>query len=82
MRIDFPDGSFMLSWQKVRAWYNPDGSLKDCEYKRMYKGYPTATAVSEKHVKVRAWLEKQGNREIDLLNQGILKRNLITPQIG
>ena len=74
MRVDFPDGSFMLSWEKCRAWYNPDGTLKDAEYKRTYKGFPAARAVSEKHTKVRAWLEKQGKHEVALLARGILKR--------
>lgn len=74
MRVDFPDGSFMLSGKKCRAWYNPDGTLKDAEYKRTYKGLPSAVAVSEKHTKVRAWLEKQGECEARLLAQGILKR--------
>lgn len=76
MRIDYSDGSFMLSWQKCRAWFSPDGSLKDAEYKTTYKGYPAARAVSKKHVKVLAWLEQQGKQEIDLLNRGILKRKV------
>ena len=58
MRIDYSDGSFMLSWDKCRAWYTKDGELKDAEYKRKYKGYPTAVAVSNKHTKVITWLEK------------------------
>jgi hypothetical protein len=74
MRVDYPDGSFMLSWEFCRAWFAPDGTLKDAEYKRMYKGYPVARAVSAKHTKVRAWLEEQGKVEVDLLARGILKR--------
>ena len=71
MRIDFNDGSFMLSWQKCIAWYDPNGALKDAEYKLS----PGRTrAVSVKHVHVRAWLEKQGKSQVVLLNRGILKR--------
>lgn len=73
MRIDYSDGSFMLSWEYCRAWYAPDGTLKDAEYKR--KGNRTS-AVSAKHTKVRAWLETQGKQESDLLARGILKRNI------
>lgn len=75
MRIDFQDGSFMLAWERCRAWYHADGTLKDAEYKRRYKGYPSACAVSPKHVKVRAWLQEQGAKEARLLAQGILKRH-------
>lgn len=75
MRIDYPDGSFMLAWEKCRAWYDAAGKLKDAEYKRTYRGYPSAVAVSEKHTKVRAWLAKQGANEASLLARGILKRN-------
>lgn len=53
--IIFPNGSFMLSWDKVRAWYNPDGSLSDCEYKR-----GNGVAVAARHRKVREWLALQG----------------------
>lgn len=74
MRVDYPDQSFMLSWEKCRAWYNPDGTLKDAEYKRTYKGFPAAVAVSVKHTKVLGWLEEQGKREAALLAKGILKR--------
>lgn len=74
MRIDYPNNSFMLAWQKCRAWYNPDGTLKDAEYKTTYKGFPAARSVSAKHTKVLAWLEKQGKQEADLLQRGILKR--------
>lgn len=74
MRIDYPDGSFMLSWQKCRAWFAADGSLKDAEYKRTYRGHPSAVAVSPKHVKVRAWLEKQGKSEAAMIARGILKQ--------
>lgn len=70
MRIDYSDGSFMLSWDKYRAWYSADGRLKDAEYKRRHKGYPAAVAVSTEHTKVRAWLEKQGRIEADLLARG------------
>ena len=71
MRIDYSDGSFMLAWEFCRAWYTPDGVLKDAEYKR--KGN-TTRAVSLKHTKVRAWLEAQGKQEADMLARGILKR--------
>lgn len=58
MKITFVDGSFMLSWDRIRAWYNPDGALKDAEYKWPHR------AVAERHTKVRAWLEKQGREEV------------------
>ncbi len=74
MRVDFPDGSFMLSWDRCRAWYEPDGTLKDAEYKRRYRGFPVAVAVADAHVNVRAWLQRAGFRESDLLARGILKR--------
>lgn len=76
MRIDYSDNSFMLSWDRIRAWYRPDGSLSDCEYKR-WRGKLTTSAVSSKHVKVIAYLERQGIIEIDLLNRGILKRKFL-----
>lgn len=74
MRTDFPDGGFMLSWQRFRAWFSADGSLKDCEYKTTYQGFPAVRAISKKHVNVLKWLEKQGKQEADLLKRGILKR--------
>lgn len=77
MRVDFPDGSFMLSWDKCRAWYNSDGSLKDCEYKRKRKGFLVAAAIPAKHTKVRAWLCAQGATESRLLDAGILKRKTL-----
>lgn len=76
MRIDYSDGSFMLSWEKVRAWFSPDGSLKDAEYKLTGRNYGPTRAVSKRHTKVLAWLAKQGKQEIDLLNRGILKRKV------
>lgn len=76
MRIDFSDGSFMLSWQRCRAWYSADGTLKDAEYKTRRNGYPVARAVAERDVKTRAWLAKQGKQEADLLARGVLKRAL------
>lgn len=74
MRTDFPDGSFMLSWEKCRAWFEADGTLKDAEYKYRRRGFITARAVSVKDVRVRAWLAKQGKQEVDLIARGILKR--------
>lgn len=74
MRIDYSDGSFMLAWDKCRAWYFPDGALKDCEYKRWYKGMPVTAAVAARHVKVREYLASQGKSEAELLQRGILKR--------
>ena len=70
----FPDGSFMLVWERtpcvprdpgrippgVRAWYTRDGVLKDSAYKRSYRGRPIEAAVSQKHTKVLTWLAKQG----------------------
>lgn len=73
MRIDYPDNSFMLSWQKCRAWYNPDGSLKDAEYKR---SNGRTVSVSAKHIRIIAWLSKQGQTEANLLSRGILKRKI------
>lgn len=73
MRIDYPDGSFMLSWDSMRAWYSSDGELIDCEKKYTYQGYPAARAVSPKHTHIRAWLIKKGKEEIELLRMGILK---------
>lgn len=70
MRIDYPDGSFMLAWQHARAWYDNTGKLKDAEYKRGRK----TVAVAMAHTKVRAWLAKQGQQEAGLLNSGRLKR--------
>lgn len=75
MRTDFKNGSFMLSWQKCTAWYDPQGNLTDAEYKRFRRGERITVNVSEKHVHVRDWLNKQGKLEIDLLNRGILKRH-------
>jgi hypothetical protein len=76
MRIDYPDNSFMLAWDHCRAWFRADGTLKDAEYKRKYRGYPTAVAVSPAHVRVRAWLQKQGTQEAQLLERGILVRRV------
>lgn len=59
MKITYSDGSFMLSWERVRAWYNADGTLKDCEYK-----LPSVRAISQKHVHVRAYLARQGKLEV------------------
>lgn len=64
MKINYSDGSFMLSWDKVRAWYNADGTMKDCEYKRTFRGYPSAAAVPTNHHNMRAWLKKQGEMEV------------------
>lgn len=66
----------MLSWDKCRAWFAPDGTLRDAEYKRKYRGHPAAVAVSPKHVRVREWLNKQGAQEAQLLARGILKRKV------
>jgi hypothetical protein len=76
MRIDYSDGSFMLCWYNVRAWYTAEGELKDCEKKYWCKGYLASRAISERHTKVRAWLVKQGENEADLLKRGILKRKV------
>ncbi|RWP84720.1 MAG: hypothetical protein EOR11_19870 [Mesorhizobium sp.] len=74
MRTDFSDGSFMLSWSHCRAWFERDGTLKDAEYKRRFRGHPAAVAVSAKHTKVRQWLARQGKQEASLLERGILHR--------
>lgn len=71
MRTDYPDGSFMLAWQKMYAWYTPIGILSTAVYRR---SNGTNVRVSEKHTKVMQWLHKQGENEINLLNRGILKR--------
>lgn len=63
-RTAYPDGSFMLAWQKMQAWFNADGTLKDAQYKRMHNGQLVTRAVSPKHVHVRAWLDKQGKSEL------------------
>lgn len=77
MRIDYPDGSFMLSWQFARAWYDKDGNLLDCEKKYTHKGYPAARAIPEKHTKVRQYLAEQGKQTVHLFNSGIIKRQPI-----
>jgi hypothetical protein len=64
MKSVFKDGSFMLAWQKARAWYNADGTLKDCEYKRSRKGLPTVQAIPARDIHVRAWLTRQGAFEV------------------
>ena len=79
MRIDYSDGSFMLSWEGCRAWFAPDGTLKDAEYKRRCRGHPAAYEVPLSHTKVRTWLAKQGRQEARLLTQGILKRAIEQP---
>lgn len=76
MRIDYSDNSFMLAWAHCRAWFTADGTLKDAEYKRKYRGHPAAVAVSPKHVHVLAWLRKQGAQEAQLLARGILARKV------
>lgn len=69
MKTEFPDGSFMLSWDRCRAWYDKEGKLKDAEYKRKYRGYPTAVSVSPCHIHVLEWLEMQGEMEADFIKR-------------
>jgi hypothetical protein len=64
MKHTFYDGSFMLSWAHARAWYNPDGSLKDCEYKRWHRGLPVARAIPAGDVHTRDYLIRQGAHEV------------------
>ena len=64
MKSVFNDGSFMLAWQKARAWYNADGTLKDCEYKRWRNGRLIEQAIPARDIHVRAWLSRQGTREV------------------
>lgn len=61
MKITYSDGSFMLAWDRVRAWYYADGSLKDAEYRR-HNGR-TATVASN-HRNVRSYLMRQGINEL------------------
>lgn len=74
MRVDFSDGSFMLSWDTARAWYTADGEMKDCEKKFKYKNRLAARAIPKSHKKVREWLAQQGKTEARLLQEGRLKR--------
>jgi hypothetical protein len=32
--VSFPDGSYALYFDRIRAWFWPDGSVKDAEYVR------------------------------------------------
>lgn len=63
-KVYFPNGGFALYGPVYRAWYNADGSLKDCERKTTYRGAPAARAVPESHRHVRAQLEARGKREV------------------
>lgn len=63
-KVYFHNGSFALYDPVYRAWYNADGSLKDCERKTTYRGAPAARAVPESHRHVRAQLDARGKREV------------------
>jgi len=67
MKVNFQDGSFMLAWEKCRAWYHADGTLKDAEYKYTYRGRPAARAIPSNHRRTLDWLKKQGRQEIEFL---------------
>ena len=74
MRVDLPDNSFTLTWEKVKAWYNPGGTVREAVYIRTIKGRQVNVAVSVKHTKVLGWLEDRGKAEVALLARGVLKR--------
>lgn len=63
-KVYFVDGSFALFSGTYRSWHNPDGTLKACERKLMYRGLPAARAVPARHKNVLQSLEQSGLREV------------------
>ncbi len=59
--IIYSDGSFMRSWDKARAWYTPQGELKDAEHKLRYRGAPSSRAVKP-NGPTWQYLAKQGKQ--------------------
>lgn len=65
-RLDYEDGGFRLETTVWRAFFAPDGTLSQAEYKRWGNGTLHCYLIPERHHKVLSAIARKGREEAGL----------------